>query len=105
MPDTTNLPIGPDAVGNRIFEILHCPSKERVRWVRNDCQIMVGDFAWDTNASPENGLIHLTGYNENFLNIWYADFEPQEVRYVGPKPLPPNKPNPFPVRPGINFFR
>jgi hypothetical protein len=93
-----NLPVGPDAVSNRIFEVLQLPPRQRVRWIRDGCEISVGDYAWDTWASPDNGLVHLTGYDENLLNIWYADFESQEVLYVGPKPLPATKPNPFPVR-------
>ena len=45
----------------------------------------------------------MTGYDERMLNIWYADLELSEVRYVGPKPTKaaefPNRKNPFPVRP------
>ena len=91
-------PTGAQAVDNRVFEVLRHPSRESVRWIRDCYEIMPGDFGWDTWASPDNGLVHLTGYDENFLNIWYADFEPEEIRYVGPKPLPPNKPNLFPIR-------
>jgi hypothetical protein len=45
-------------------------------------------------------MVHLTGYDESMLNIWYADLDLSEVRYVGPKPTTyPNGKNPFPVRP------
>jgi len=98
MRATPILPTGPDAVDNRIFEVLQAPPRERVRWIRDGSEITVGGYGWDTWASPENGLVHLTGYDETLLNIWHADFEPQEVRYVGPKPLPASKPNPFPAR-------
>ena len=44
-------------------------------------------------------MVHLTGYDEKMLNIWYADFELAEVRYVGPKPSEyPNGKNPFTVK-------
>ena len=48
-------------------------------------------------------MVHLTGYDESMRNVWYADLQRSEVRYVGPKPTEPtefpNGKNPFPVKP------
>lgn len=86
---------------NRIFIVLRHPAKQRIQLIRDGYDIRVGDFGWASPRCPHDkeGLIHLTGYDENYLNIWYADFEPSELYYVGPKPasgLP--VPNPFPVK-------
>src|SRR5258708_2749664 len=87
---------------NKIFEVLRPPSSGRVQFLRPGHQIQAGDFAWASPWSPRDneGMVHLTGYDENLLNIWYADFELSEVRYVGPKPAAfPQGKNPFPVKP------
>jgi hypothetical protein len=45
-------------------------------------------------------MVRLTGYNKKMLNIWYAEFELSEIRFVGPKPTSyPDGQNPFPVKP------
>jgi hypothetical protein len=87
---------------NRIFEVLQPPSQDRVQFLRAGHRIQIGDFAWASPRCPEDkeGMVHLTGYDEKLLNIWYADFELSEVRYVGPKPTAfPTAKNPFPVKP------
>ena len=73
---------------NRIFEVLRPPSRDRIQFLRTGHQIQIGDFAWASPCYPKDkeGMVHLTGYNEKLLNIWYADFELSEVRYVGAKP-------------------
>jgi hypothetical protein len=89
---------------NRLFEVLRPPSRERIQFLRSGYKIQVGDFAWAAPRCPkdENGMIHLTGYDEKMLNIWYADFDLSEVRYVGSKPdTYPHGKNPFPVKPPI----
>jgi hypothetical protein len=85
---------------NRIFEVLSHPPKERIQMIRAGYEIRVGDFGWASPRAPKDkeGLIHLTGYDENFLNIWYADFAASEVRFVCPKPTVISVPNPFPVK-------
>ena len=90
------------AAWNRIFEVLRPPSQDRIQFLRTGHEIQTGDFAWASPWSPKDkgGMVHLTGYDENLLNIWYADFELSEVRYVGPKPTSfPQRKNPFPVKP------
>ncbi len=90
------------AAWNKIFEVLRPPPRERIQFFRPGYQVQVGDFAWASPMVPKNkeGMVHLTGYDENMLNIWYADLKLSEVRYVGPKPTSyPNGENPFPVRP------
>ena len=93
-----------EAAWNKIFEVLRPPPRERIQLLRPGYEIQVGDFAW---ASPmvlrdKEGMVHVTGYDENMRNIWYADLELSEVRYVGPKPTSyPNGKNPFPVRPAM----
>lgn len=90
---------------NKIFEVIRPPTRDRIQFLRAGHQIQAGDFAWASPYWPKdkNGMVHLTGYDERMLNIWYADLELSEVRYVGPKPTEaaeyPNGKNPFPVRP------
>src|SRR5580698_5312100 len=85
---------------DRIFEVLSYPSKERIQMIRAGYDIKEGDFGWASPRAPNDkeGLIHLTGYDEKYLNIWYADFQASELRYVGPKPTVLSGPNPFPVK-------
>jgi hypothetical protein len=87
---------GPD---NRIFEILRPPPRERVQMLREGWDIKAGDFGWSSPWYPRDkeGMVHLTGYDENYTTIWSADLETSEVRYVGPKPQF-SVPNPFPTR-------
>jgi hypothetical protein len=90
-----------DAAWNKIFEILRPPSRARIQWLRPGREIQAADFAWASPRAPKDkeGMVHLTGYDENLLPIWYAALELSEVRYVGPKPLPcPNGQNPFTVK-------
>ena len=90
---------------NRIFEILQPPSRDRIHFLRPGHQIQAGDFAWASPYWPKDkeGMVHLTGYDERMLTVWYADLELSEVRLVGPKPTEaaefPNGKNPFSVRP------
>ena len=91
-----------EGLWNRIFEIVQPPSRDRIQWIRTGYQIQAGDFAWASPLCPKDkeGMVHLTGYDERMLNIWYADLELSEVRYVGPKPTScPKGKNPFPVKP------
>ena len=84
---------------DRIFEILRRPADERIQMVCPGWDIQVGDFAWSSPRYPNDkpNLVHLTGYDQNFKTIWYADFEFTEVRFVGPKPLQYGRLNPYPV--------
>src|SRR5882672_9649533 len=93
-----------EAAWNKIFEVLQPPPRERIQFLRPGFKIQAGDFAWASPNSPRDkeGMVHLTGYDENLLNNWYADLELSEVRYAGPKPTSyPNGKNPFPVRPAV----
>lgn len=85
---------------DRIFEVVKQPPKQRVQMIRAGYDIRVGDFGWASPRAPKDkeGLIHLTGYDEKYLNIWYADFEASEVRYVGRKPINLSATNLFPVK-------
>src|ERR1051325_10280473 len=73
------------AAWNRVYEVLQPPSQDRIQFLRAGHQIQVGDFAWASPWMPKDkeGMVHLTGYDERMLNIWYADLELSEVRYVG----------------------
>src|SRR5258707_10293086 len=87
------------AAWNKIFEVLRPPPCERIQFLRPGYEIQVADFAWASPWAPRDkaGMVHLTGYDEKMLNIWYADLELSEVRYVGAKPTTyPNVKNPFP---------
>jgi hypothetical protein len=88
---------------NRIFKVVSPPPKERIQFLRKGRVIQVGDFGWANPRWPKDkeGLIHLTGYDEKYLNIWYADFEAVEVTYIGQKPNPSLVVNPFPVKSAI----
>jgi hypothetical protein len=91
-----------EAAWNKIFEVLRPPPRERIEFLRPGYRIQVADFGWASPKVPRDkeGMVHLTGYDESMLNIWYADLDLSEVRYVGPKPTTyPNGKNPFPVRP------
>ena len=98
MDATTNIHTG-SSDPDRIFEVLRRPAKERVQMIQSGCEIQVGDFGWASPMWPKDkdGLIHLTGYDEKYSTIWYADFTESEVRYVGKKPAALSVPNPFPV--------
>ena len=102
MEKPLNFPEEAEAAWNKIFEVLRPPPRERIQFLRSGYEIQVADFAWASPMVPRDkeGMVHLTGYDENMLNIWYADLEPSEVRYVGTKPTScTNGKNPFPVRP------
>ena len=102
MEQTPCTPEEAEAAWNKIFEVLKPPPRERIQFLRPGYEIQVADFAWASPMVPRDkeGMVHLTGYDENMLNIWYADLEFSEVRYVGPKPTSyPNGKNPFPVKP------
>jgi hypothetical protein len=88
----------------RIFKVVSLPPKRRIQFLREGCVIQVGDFGWSSPRWPKDkeGLIHLTGYDEKYLNIWYADFEAAEVTYIGQKPSPPLTVNAFPVNTAPN---
>jgi hypothetical protein len=91
-----------EAAWNKVFVVLQPPPRERIHLLRPGYEIQVADFAWASPRVPRDkeGMVHLTGYDENMLNIWYAELELSEVRYIGPKPTSyPNGKNPFPVRP------
>src|SRR5262245_30940557 len=91
-----------DFAWNKIFEVLRPPPRERIWFLRRGYEIQVADFGWASPMVPRDkeGMVHLTGYDEKMSNIWYADLELSEVRYIGPKPTTyPNGKNPFPVRP------
>jgi len=85
---------------DRLFKVVARPPKERIQFLRDGYDIKIGDFGWASPRWPKDkeGLIHLTGYDENYSNIWYADFEATEVTYIGQKPNPAAVINPFPVK-------
>ena len=102
MKEASCSPQEAEAAWNKIFEVLRAPARERVWFLRAGYRIQAGDYAWASPRCPrdEDGMVHLTGYSEKMLNIWYADFELSEVRFIGPKPTSyPNGQNPFPVKP------
>jgi hypothetical protein len=85
----------------KVFGVLQPPSRANVQFLRTGYQIQVGDFAWASPRCPKEkeGMVHLAGYDEKFLNIWSADVELSQLRYVGPKPASyPQGMNPFPVK-------
>ena len=85
---------------DRIFKVISHPPKERIQFLRDGCKIQIGDFGWASPRWPKDkeGLIHLTGYDEKYLNVWYADFEAAEINYIGQKPSSALATNPFPVK-------
>src|SRR5712692_8856351 len=102
MAASSTVTIEDQSAWDRIYEVLQPPSRDRIQFLRAGHQIQAGDFAWASPWWPKDkeGRVHLTGYDEKMLNIWYADLEFAEVRYVGPKPTSyPNGKNPFPVKP------
>lgn len=90
------------AAWNKIFEVLRPPPHDRIQFLRPGYEVQVADFGWASPMVPRDkeGMVHLTGYNKKMLNVWYADFELSEVRFIGPKPTSyPDGQNPFPVKP------
>ncbi len=47
----------------------------------------MGDYGWEAQPLRKNNLIYLQGLTEEWLVVWLAGFRPDEIEYVGLKPL------------------
>ena len=98
----------------RIFRVVALPTDEKVIIKPKGSEIKLGDNGWECGPIRKNGLIYLEGLNEKWQMIWWAGFRPEQIEYVGPKPLSQydrlladrkeifEAPCPFPVQPREN---
>jgi hypothetical protein len=71
-----------------IYRVLAFPSvgnKPANCWNAED--ITVGDFGWEAQTLTKDGLIWLHGLSVHWKMTWRAGFKPDEVEYVGVKPV------------------
>ena len=70
-----------------IYRVLSLPSvhNEPASW--NAGNITVGDFGWEAEPLTKEGLVWLHGLSVHWKMAWRAGFKPEEVEYVGPKPV------------------
>lgn len=80
--------------GHRIFEVIALPLPGNILWIAESHTISIGDFGWENDVSPN--LIHLTGYSKDRGTSWYANFLPDQVRFITVKPEPMSKPSATP---------
>jgi hypothetical protein len=70
-----------------IYRILSLPSVHNKPNSWNPEDITVGDFGWEAEPLTKEGLIWLHGLSVHWKMTWRAGFKPEEVEYVGPKPV------------------
>jgi len=70
-----------------IYRVLSLPSAHNKPASWNAEDITVGDFGWEAEPVTKDGLIWLQGLSVQWKMNWRAGFKPEEVEYVGPKPV------------------
>jgi hypothetical protein len=70
-----------------IYRVLSLPTDPRSVCTCKDIPINVGDYGWEANPWRKNGLIYLHGLNAAWGLMWIAGFRPEQIEYVGPKPV------------------
>jgi hypothetical protein len=49
--------------------------------------IEVGDYGWEAEPLTNDGRIYLQGLTKDWGMVWRAGFRPDQIEYVGPKPV------------------
>jgi hypothetical protein len=69
-----------------IFRVIALPTEDPENiWQLQE--IEVGDFGWESKPIWENGLIYLQGLTEDWGLVWRAGFRPEQIEFVGEKPV------------------
>jgi len=50
-------------------------------------EITIGDFGWESKPLTKDGLIWLHGLSTGWGHVWRAGFRPDQLEYVGSKPV------------------
>ena len=70
-----------------IYRVVSLPSVRNKPASWNADNITVGDFGWEAEPLTKDGLIWLHGLSVHWRMAWRAGFRPEEVEYIGPKPV------------------
>ncbi len=70
-----------------IYRVLSLPSVHNKPASWNAGDITVGDYGWEAEPVYKDGLIWLHGLSVHWKMAWRAGFKPEEIEYVGPKPV------------------
>jgi len=54
-------------------------------WLKEN--IKPGDYAWEIEPWRKDKLIYVQGLEEQWGVVWKAGFRPEDLEYVGPKPV------------------
>jgi hypothetical protein len=70
-----------------IYRVLSAPScgDDRNNWQTSE--ITIGDFGWESTPMSKDGKIWLHGLTVDWGHVWRAGFQPDQVEYVGSKPV------------------
>jgi len=68
-----------------IYRVLALPSEEAKGYCVSD--IKVGDYGWEARPWLNDSLICLHGLSEQWGLAWIAEFRPDQIEYVCPKPV------------------
>jgi hypothetical protein len=91
----------------RIYRVVDLPSDKRNIVTPAGAEIRAGDYGWEARPMRNNGLIYLQGLTKEWCEVWWAGFSPEQIEYVGPKPvsqydwlqfIDEKTPCPFPVQ-------
>jgi hypothetical protein len=69
-----------------IYRVLAPPNQDK----RNTWQLQnieIGDYGWEAKPRYKNGLIYLHGLTTEWGWVWWAGFRPDQIEYVGLKPI------------------
>jgi hypothetical protein len=70
-----------------IYRVLALPAPDADRNNWQTSEITVGDFGWESTPLSKDGLIWLHGLSADWGLVWRAGFRPDQIEYVGPKPV------------------
>jgi hypothetical protein len=70
-----------------IYRIMSLPTDKKNIRKPEGAEIKIGDYGWEAQPFRKNGLIYLQGLNETWHVVWHAGFRPDQIEYVGPKPV------------------
>jgi hypothetical protein len=70
-----------------IYRVASLPTDETSVCKHKDTEIKIGDYGWEAKPWKNNGLIYLHGLNAQWGLVWIAGFRPEQIEYVGLKPI------------------
>jgi hypothetical protein len=70
-----------------IYRVLSVPTDKKSISKPKDAEIRVGDFGWEAHPLRKNNLIYLQGLTEDWYMVWHAGFRPEQIEFVGIKPV------------------